>query len=131
MKIQIASDLHLELRPGHEPKLHDFYPVEDRDLLVLAGDIGTYMNAWGFVEEELRRSPSSTCPATTSIYSWQTREHIDAAWRHKAKQNPDLHYLIAESVTIGGGAVLGRALVLGTVQPAGARLPAIVRRQYQ
>ena len=40
MKIQIASDLHLEMPRHHEPEIHDFFPVEDRDVLVLAGDIG-------------------------------------------------------------------------------------------
>ncbi len=35
MKLQIASDLHLEF--GHSPKLHDV----GADVLVLAGDIGT------------------------------------------------------------------------------------------
>ena len=102
MKIQIASDLHLELRRNYEPEIHDFYPVEDRDVLVLAGDIGTYMNAWGFIEEELRRTPVIYVPGNHEYYSWQTREHVDKAWCHKARQNPDLHYLIAEGVSIGG-----------------------------
>ena len=102
MKIQIASDLHLEMRSHHEPELHDFFPVEDRDVLVLAGDIGTYMNAWSFIEQELRRSPVIYVPGNHEYYSWQTREHIDEAWKHKAKQNPDLHYLVAEGVIIGG-----------------------------
>ena len=131
MKIQIASDLHLELRRNHEPELHDFYPVEDRDLLVLAGDIGAYMNAWGFIEEELRRSPVIYVPGNHEYYSWQTREHIDAAWKHKAKQNPDLHYLDRRGRHDRRGAVLGRAVVLGPVQPAGSRLPAIDRRKPQ
>ena len=102
MKIQIASDLHLEMRRHHEPEIHDFYPVEDRDVLVLAGDIGTYMNGWSFIEQELRRSPVIYVPGNHEYYSWQKREHIDDAWRQKAKQNPDLHYLIAEAVAIGG-----------------------------
>ena len=101
MKIQIASDLHLELRRNHEPEIHDFYPVDDRDVLVLAGDIGTYMNAWGFIEEELRRSPVIYVPGNHEYYSWQTREFIDEAWQRKAQQNADLHFLIAEGVTIG------------------------------
>ena len=102
MKIQIASDLHLELRLNHEPEIHDFYPVEDRDLLVLAGDIGTHMNAWSFIEQELWRSPVIYVPGNHEYYSLQTREHTDEAWKHRAKRNPDLHYLIAEGVTIGG-----------------------------
>ena len=53
MKIQIASDLHLELRRGHQPEIHDFYPVDDRDVLVLAGDIGTYMDGWALSSRSL------------------------------------------------------------------------------
>ena len=102
MKIQIASDLHLELRRGHQPEIHDFYPVDGRDVLVLAGDIGTYMNAWSFIEQELKRSPVIYVPGNHEYYSWQTREFIDEAWKHKAKQNVDLHYLLGEGVTIDG-----------------------------
>ena len=102
MKIQLASDLHLELRRGHQPEIHDFCPVADRDLLVLAGDIGTYMGAWAFIEQELRRSPVIYVPGNHEYYSWQTREHIDEAWQLKAQQIPDLHYLLCEGVTIGG-----------------------------
>lgn len=102
MKIQIASDLHLEMRRNHEPEVDDFYPVENRDLLVLAGDIGTYMNAWSFIEQELRRSPVIYVPGNHEYYCRQTREHIDETWKRKARQNPGLHYLIGETATIGG-----------------------------
>ena len=102
MKIQIASDLHLEMRKGHFPDLHDFYPVDDRDVLVLAGDIGTYMKGWGFIEQELKRSPVIYVPGNHEYYCWQTRERVDTAWRRKAKQNPGLYYLIAEGVTLNG-----------------------------
>lgn len=37
MKIQLLSDLHLEQNPGFQPQ-----PAPDADLLVLAGDIGSY-----------------------------------------------------------------------------------------
>ena len=73
MKIQISSGLHLEMRSHHEPELHDFFPVEDRDVLVLAGDIGTYMRAWSFIEQELRRSPVIYVPGNHEYYSWQTK----------------------------------------------------------
>ena len=71
MKIQIASDLHLEMSRHHEPEIHDFFPVEDRDVLVLAGDIGTYMNAWSFIEQELRRSPVVYVPGNHEYRSWR------------------------------------------------------------
>ena len=104
MKIQIASDLHLEMREGHYPETQDFYPVEDRDIMVLAGDIGTYVCAWPFIEEQLRRSPVIYVPGNHEYYCWQTRERVDRAWRRKAQQNRDLHYLIAECQ---GHAVMG------------------------
>ncbi len=39
MKIQLLSDLHLESHPGFAPE-----PARDADVLVLAGDIGSYQN---------------------------------------------------------------------------------------
>lgn len=57
MKIQIASDLHLKLHPHHELALHNFLPFDDRDVLLLASDIGTHITAWSFIKQELRRSP--------------------------------------------------------------------------
>ena len=102
MKIQIASDLHLELRRGRRPAAGEFRAVADRDLLVLAGDIGRHLNAWGFIKQELARSPVIYVPGNHEYYCWQTRERVDKAWRRKAQQNTDLHYLVAEGVTIAG-----------------------------
>lgn len=39
MKIQLLSDLHLEVHPGYVPR-----PAAGADLLVLAGDIGSYQS---------------------------------------------------------------------------------------
>ena len=39
MKLQLLSDLHLESNPGFAPE-----PAPDADLLVLAGDIGSYQS---------------------------------------------------------------------------------------
>ena len=50
MKIQIASDL----MPDRE---RDFCPTIDRDILVLAGDIGVGMSAQHFIEREVQVSP--------------------------------------------------------------------------
>ena len=102
MKIQIASDLHLELRRRRRPAAGEFRAVADRDLLVLAGDIGRHLNAWGFIKQELARSPVIYVPGNHEYYCWQTRERVDKAWRRKAQQNTDLHYLVAEGVTIAG-----------------------------
>ena len=102
MKIQIASDLHLEMRRGRLPAPGEFRAAPDRDILVLAGDIDTHTCAWDFVRQQLELSPVVYVPGNHEYYSWQTREHINEAWQRKAQQIPDLHYLLGESVTIGG-----------------------------
>ena len=104
MKIQIASDLHLEVRPHHLPNGEEFRSVADRDLLVLAGDIGTYMNmnALPFIEREAAVSPVIYVPGNHEYYSMHMREEIDRVWRRIAKRTGNLHYLIAERVTIDG-----------------------------
>ncbi|MEO8248305.1 MAG: metallophosphoesterase [Burkholderiales bacterium] len=45
MNIQLLSDLHLEVRPGFRPE-----PAPGADLLVLAGDIGSYQLGSGLLE---------------------------------------------------------------------------------
>lgn len=52
MKIQLLSDLHLETQPNFFPK-----PAPDADLLVLAGDIGSYQEGSKLAEPDfgLRR----------------------------------------------------------------------------
>ena len=57
MKIQIASDLHIESWRGRLPDEHTFGPVKDRDLLVLAGDIHVELGALAFIQRELAHSP--------------------------------------------------------------------------
>ena len=102
MKIQIASDLHLEMRPGRRPAAGEFRAAPDRDVLVLAGDIGTHMCAWDFVRQQLELSPIVCVPGNHEYYSMQTREHTNSEWKRKAHEHAGLHYLLAEGVVIGG-----------------------------
>lgn len=102
MRIQIASDLHLEGCPGHLPGEAAFRPVRDRDLLILAGDIGVAMKAWPFVERELETSPVIYVPGNHEYYTKSRRADVDANWRRCAKTHPDLHYLVGEGVEIDG-----------------------------
>ncbi len=103
MRIQIASDLHLEMRPNYAPDpVTEFRPVPDRDVLVLAGDIGTHTKAWSFIAQELKRSPVIYVPGNHEYYSWQTHEQTDTAWRSKAKEHADLHYLTGQALTLDG-----------------------------
>ena len=102
MRIQIASDLHLEFYPIHLPPQSAFRPVPDRDVLVLAGDIGRGLQAREFVLRELARSPVIYVPGNHEYYGMQSRETIDADWRQLADQHEGLHYLVAEGVEIDG-----------------------------
>ena len=102
MKIQIASDLHLEGRKGYMPERAAFDPVPSRDLLVLAGDIGTHLLAREFVLRELEISPVIYVPGNHEYYTPRSRSEVDRDWTTLAASEPDLHYLIAEGVTIDG-----------------------------
>ena len=102
MRLQIASDLHLEFRNGRLPHRGDFVPVRDRDVLVLAGDIGRQRMARYFVERELKISPVIYVPGNHEYYGKQSRGAIDADWRGIAAEYPGLHYLVAERVEIEG-----------------------------
>ena len=102
MKIQIASDLHLEMRRGRLPAPGEFRAAAERDVLVLAGDIGTHMCAWDFVRQQLELSPVVCVPGNHEYYSLQTRQHTDSEWKRKANEHAGLHYLLAEGVTIAG-----------------------------
>ena len=97
MKLQIASDLHLEMRPGCIPDSHDFCPAIDRDVLVLAGDIGTGMSARHFIERELRISPVIYVPGNHEYYDCQSREGLDQSWRALAADLTGLHYLAGDN----------------------------------
>ena len=102
MKIQIASDLHLEARQDHLPAPDAFRPDATRDVLVLAGDIGRYVVARDFVLQELTLSPVIYVPGNHEYYGLQNRETVDGLWKAIAAVHPDLHYLVAESVAVDG-----------------------------
>ena len=103
MRIQIASDLHLEFRNGRVPPRCDFAPVRDRDLLVLAGDIGRQRMARFFIERELAVSPVMYVPGNHEYYSRKSsRGAVDDAWRTISAQHEHLHYLVGEAIEIDG-----------------------------
>ena len=102
MKIQIASDLHLETHDGLMPDPESFRSVPSRDLLVLAGDISVRNTAHRFDERELDISPVIYVPGNHEYYGFQYREAVDAQWQALAAERPHLHYLVAEGVTIDG-----------------------------
>ena len=126
MKIQIASDLHLEAIPSAPrvelrrhaksgalrvvergarrplPLPEAFEPVRGRDVLILAGDIGREALAREFVEAELSISPVIYVPGNHEYYSERSREEIDLEWRWLAGEHRDLHYLVCEGMAIDG-----------------------------
>ena len=102
MKIQIVSDLHLEMRPGCMPDSHDYCPAIDRHLLVLAGDIGAGMSARHFIEREVRISPVIYVPGNHEYDARQSREGLDLEWRALAADLPGLHYLAGDGIEIDG-----------------------------
>ena len=102
MKIQIASDLHMEMSRGPWPRLGTFRSVPDRDLLVLAGDVAGDVGAHRFVWRELQISPVIYVPGNHEYYGNVVRSEVDVAWKALAAQHPDLHYLVAEGVEIDG-----------------------------
>ena len=103
MKIQIASDLHLEIaQRATSRNSRDFFRgCEDRDVLVLAGDIGRLHAGLEFHRAGTPRARrSSMCRATTSITAGRRANVIDQAWKHKAQaESPICTILIAEGVT--------------------------------
>ncbi len=102
MKIQIASDLHLEGRAGHMPSASAFRTIPSRDVLVLAGDICTGVGALTFIRRELDASPVIYVPGNHEYYSERPRDSIDADWRAIAAEHPGLHYLTGAGVEIDG-----------------------------
>ena len=102
MKIQIASDLHLEGRARHMPEPAVFRTVPERDVLVLAGDIGTDLLARQFVLRESKLSAVVYVPGNHEYYTHRSREAVDRDWEALADRHPSIHYLVADGVTIGG-----------------------------
>ena len=83
MKIQIASDLHLENWQRDLPQpVYQFEPDRRRDLLILAGDITTGSRQWGmpFIRRELGISPVIFVPGNHEYYH-ATKQDVDSFWR--------------------------------------------------
>ena len=104
MKIQIASDLHLELWHRDLPSpTHQFAPDRTRDLLILAGDIVNGKRKFGlpFIRRELGISPVIFVPGNHEYYH-ATKPDVDAFWRAFADANEGFHYLNDDTAEIQG-----------------------------
>ena len=104
MKIQIASDLHLEIWKRFLPDpARQFAPDESRDLLILAGDITDGKRQFGvsFVRREIATSPVIYVPGNHEYFHAKRRD-TEAFWRGLARENEGLYYLNDDTVEIGG-----------------------------
>ena len=104
MKIQIASDLHLENWQRDLPQpVYQFESDMSRDLLILAGDITNGRTDYGlpFIRRELDISPVIYVPGNHEYY-YATKQRVDNWWRAFATYHPGFHYLNDETVEIGG-----------------------------
>ena len=104
MKVQIASDLHFEIWKHHQPDPVDqFAPDEDRDLLILAGDIVDGKRQWGmpFIRRELDVSPVIFVPGNHEYYHAKRRD-TEAFWRDFSSAGEGFHYLNDDTVEFGG-----------------------------
>ena len=102
MRIQIASDLHLESWRGAMPHEQAFRSAEGRDLLVLAGDIGVGLGALAFIRRELARSPVLYVAGNHEHYGPTTHDEVEEAWTWIASETPGFHFLNGAAVTIDG-----------------------------
>ena len=107
MKIQIASDLHIESWARAMPGEVAFKSVQRRDLLVLAGDIHVGLGALEFIERELTHSPVVYVAGNHEHYGPMTHAQLEDKWATTAHHIPGLHFLNGEAVTIGGVRIYG------------------------
>lgn len=102
MRIQIASDLHLE-----------FAPVElDRtgaDVLVLAGDIGVGTKHMDWVSDTIKNYPNTIYVPGNHEYYRQEMLKLDDAWKNLHHENIEnhFHYLTCGSTRIHGVLFIG------------------------
>ena len=116
MKIQLLSDLHLEVHPGFVPE-----PAPGADVLVLAGDIGSYQSGSLLQDEDFGLARFSPLP---QYAGWPTPvilvpgnheydvQDFDAAHaRLRATcDRPGLIWLERESVALDGVRFVGTTL---------------------
>ena len=106
VRVQIASDLHLETWDGGCPR-SVLDPDPDRDLLILAGDIDVGLAAKDRVAEWAEAAPVVYVMGNHEHYSPADHEEIDHWWSLTAAQVPGLHVLNGEAREVAGLTVWG------------------------
>ncbi len=113
MKIQLLSDLHLEAHPHFEP-----VPAPDADLLVLAGDIGSYQSGSRLAEPDFglaRFAPKRGWP-TPVVFLPGNHEYDNGdfdAIDERLRETCDalgLRWLERETLVVGGVRLVGTTL---------------------
>ena len=113
MKIQLLSDLHLEAHPDFQPR-----PAPGADLLVLAGDIGSYQRGSRLREDDFglgRFSPRHGWPVPV-LYVPGNHEydHLDFdethAWLRALCDALDIRWLERETLVLDGVRFIGTTL---------------------
>ncbi len=102
MKLQIASDLHLEYAPAWE------LPRGDADVLVLAGDVGTGTLGLESFHDRARGQPVLYVPGNHEYYCGN-RTRVADAMRARARRL-GLHFLDCDAVVLEGVRFLGATL---------------------
>lgn len=114
MRIQLFSDLHLERDPTFEPLIHP-----GTDVIVLAGDIGSYQARSRLPDEDFglaRFSPRRTGSTARVLYvpgnhEFDGLEHDEAYERLQRVCNYlGIEWLDRETIVIGGVRFIGSTL---------------------
>ena len=120
MKLQIASDLHLEYAPDWE------LPAGDADVLVLAGDVGTQTLGLDAFRARARQQPVLYVPGNHEYYCGNFRRTA-AALRDRARQW-GLLLLDGDAVVLDGVRFLGATLWTDFALFGPAQRPEALRR---
>jgi Icc-related predicted phosphoesterase len=105
MRVQLASDLHLEFDRNFKFRMNP----ANRDVLVLAGDIHLGDAAESFIARELKYSPVVYVAGNHEFYDGEIKD-VRERLRKLASKYPDLHYLDQESVVLDDVTFIGGTL---------------------
>jgi 3',5'-cyclic AMP phosphodiesterase CpdA len=111
IKIQLASDLHLEFLQRGYPGERLIAPVSGADVLVLAGDIANGVDAFKLFADW--SGPSNSIPVIYVAGNHEFYGHAIEPMRLKMKEaaaHHNIHFLENESVVLNGVRFLGTTL---------------------